>query len=695
LDCFYFKQPGLCSLDQEDEDGDDIGDACDRNYDYVIITTNQIRNTSTALDDFVGHKVSRGFSVIIVTEDDFNQMTGPYPNRRAEKIRQWLVENRQAMGIKYVLLIGNPDPDDPMYTHDIGDEKNDPMYDDDDYIPMKQMWHNLPGGLTHWGDATDWYYADLTGNWDADGDGFYGETPWLRQNDVPFSDLHGLNPAGFSVRWTKNLALKQETTYQFILKQWQGARLIVDGIVVLDHWPQTRRESERIADVTLQAGEHKIVVEYYQNSGHGHIRAWMNLEYITARGEYFKNPDLIGPPAYVAESDVIDKMWETTDFSESTTINEFGLTGRVDLNAEVSVGRIPVYDNDYKTLDRILRRTIDYENTAYHPSRRRILLTMKTMRNDHNDLLDKTYTLGEAITTQIAEPRGFSTYRIYDRDDYWDLIRPPESTPCNQRNVRETWNLRGTGLPGFGIITWATHGNYLEAFDVLSTYFRLSQWSDWGNTHGDYPPLLTDIAPFVFMASCHNGNIYLPDCYSDSRRCEPDFDRNQVDGRISLGYGMLRDLAIATVSASEVSSTWGGSVAFSPGIHDQYHAGLINETFAYLFTHEIVSKHNSVGNALKKIKYTHFGTAVDQYLTYHEQLIFNLYGDPSLKLLRPEICDFDGDEAVGPEDLKVFAPNLGRADCGEGFLCNGDADADGDVDALDLSLLILFYGTDH
>jgi hypothetical protein len=698
FDCLFSMLPGVCSQDQEDMDSDGMGDVCDSSYNYVIVTTNQIRNFSKALDGFVAHKNSRGFSVRIVTETDFNLVSGPYPNRRAEKIRQWLVNNYQAMGIEYVMLIGNPDPDDPMYDSDIGDEINDPTYMNDDYIPMKQVWHNLPGGLTHWGDATDWYYADLTGNWDADGDGFYGETPWLRQSEVIFSDLHGLSLAGFSVRWTIDMMVNTKADYNFILKQWQGARLKVDGAVVLDHWPQTRRESERQAVVTLQDGHHEVVVEYFQKTGHGHIRAFVDspetgLQALKGRGEYFNNPDLKDPPVHVASDDAIDKIWETTDFSESTTINAFGLVGGVDLNAEVSVGRIPVYDNDYATLDRILRRIIDYEITAYHPSRRRILLPMKTTRDDLNAELDMNYTLGEAISQQIAEPRGYSTFRIYDRDDYSGLIRPPESTPCNQENVREAWNIREIGQPGFGFVAWATHGLYFEATDVLSTYYRLSQWSDWGTTQWNYPILLTDVAPFLFMASCHNGNIYLPDCYSSEGipRCAPDFTRTQVDGRISLGYGMLRDVAVATVSATEVSSGLGGT-AFVPGFHDQYYGDLLNETFAYLYTNEIVSRFSPAGDALKNIKYTHFNSPVEQYNTYHEQLIFNLYGDPSLKFLRPEICDFNGDKAVGPEDIKVFTQNFGSAGCQVGDDCPGDADDDGDVDAMDLSLLSFLYG---
>ena len=127
-------------------------------YDYVIITTNNIKNNSTKLNDFVHHKEYYiGHSVKVVTEDDYSGLTGQPPNGTAEKIRQWLKENYLSMGIKYVLLIGNPDPIS-------GD------------IPMKMCWPNRGAGSDE-ESPTDYFYADLTGNWDKDGDGYFGEYP--------------------------------------------------------------------------------------------------------------------------------------------------------------------------------------------------------------------------------------------------------------------------------------------------------------------------------------------------------------------------------------------------------------------------------------------------------------------------------------------------------------------------------------
>lgn len=106
-----------------------------------------------------------------------------------------------------MLLIGNPDPDDPMYSNDVvGD------------IPMKQVWHRLAGERSgtavnngfFWGDATDWYYSDLSGDWDVNGDGFYGVRPWLRPQDVVKSAL----PAGIpATPFIAAIAMFASSTY--------------------------------------------------------------------------------------------------------------------------------------------------------------------------------------------------------------------------------------------------------------------------------------------------------------------------------------------------------------------------------------------------------------------------------------------------------------------------------------------------
>jgi hypothetical protein len=126
--------------------------------DYVIITTNDVAGGSSEMSNFIAHKKALGHSVLVVTETDFDPLTGQPPNRRAEKIRQWLVNNYTTRGIEYVLLIGDPTP----YESGGGD------------IPMKMCWPRRGAGSEEQA-PTDAFFADLTGNWDLDGDQYYGE----------------------------------------------------------------------------------------------------------------------------------------------------------------------------------------------------------------------------------------------------------------------------------------------------------------------------------------------------------------------------------------------------------------------------------------------------------------------------------------------------------------------------------------
>ena len=121
---------------------------------YVIITTSAIQGGSTELANFAAAKESNGFTVTVVTETAWGGGTG---DPAAENIRSWLVANHESMNIEYVLLVGNPNPTS-------GD------------VPMK-MCYPQDYDMSYQQCPTDYYFAELTGDWDLDNDGLYGEHP--------------------------------------------------------------------------------------------------------------------------------------------------------------------------------------------------------------------------------------------------------------------------------------------------------------------------------------------------------------------------------------------------------------------------------------------------------------------------------------------------------------------------------------
>ena len=119
---------------------------------YLIVTTSAVVTGSTKLQLFVDHKINRGFNVSVATEPQWGGGTG---DTAADRIRAYLAQHYLTDAIQYVLLIGNPNPSS-------GD------------VPMKMLWprRNMD---TYREAPSDYFYADLTGNWDRDGDGFFGE----------------------------------------------------------------------------------------------------------------------------------------------------------------------------------------------------------------------------------------------------------------------------------------------------------------------------------------------------------------------------------------------------------------------------------------------------------------------------------------------------------------------------------------
>ncbi len=550
--------------------------------DYVIITTNDIVAHSTRLADFVAHKTSLGHSVQVVTEADYGGLMGQPPNGTAEKIRQWLINNHVLIGIHYVLLIGDPDPDDPA---DPGDSVGD--------VPMKMCWP-WRTSYNYRESPTDYFYADLSGDWDADGDEFFGERV---STTNPITPDPAINPDTFSVRWTGRIEVDSDGLHRFVTSSDDGIRVIIDGITVIedwtDHFPTTT-----LGSIDLTAGQHNITIEFYDNTGDAVIHLFMMRPgdayygYIDFNklyhdvggvwtpggldGEYFNNMDFTAS-ALTRVDAYINFTWGTGDQGP----------GGVDFAPDVYVGRIPVYDADYATLDSILLKTINYETAAAPAWRHKFLFSAVYLWDPKSD-----YQLGEALKADFADPLGFTTYRIYEED--FGLVPPPECAAINPKdvdpaadcNMLQEWANGG----GYGIMSWSTHGWMNSASHLMVSA---------DNIH------LDDTTPaFTFQGSCLNGH---PETHDN------------------LGYSLLAQGAIATVSASRVST----NVCFNYGSTPDpkptsgYNANL---TYHYLMR---IMQDQSAGHALYITK-----ANVNPISNWLNKFDYNIYGDPSCSLLR-------------------------------------------------------------
>jgi len=558
-------------------------------YDYVIITTNDIVAHSARLEGFIRLKERLGYSVRVVTETDFDGLFGQAPNGRAEKIRQWLINNYVSLSIKqgsYVLLIGNPDPEDQTDPSDfVGD------------IPMKMCWPSFIEceGRDY---PTDFFYADLTGNWDLDGDLYFGELTKIDNAVKPSSLSDGDT---FSIRWTGEIDAEYTETYGFRTFTDDGVKLWIDGNLIINDWT-THPPKVNEASKSLSTGKHTIKLEYFENTGDAIVRLYWKSQNQTKNsweiipkdrlfyngnagglaGEYYDNIDFTD-----LKSTQVD---ETVSFAWLTGDN--GLGG-VDFHAEVYVGRIPVYDDDYAQLDEILQKMIDYETVVGAEDlswRRKILLpTYPSV----TQIPDPGWSLLEAIKTGVADPKSFTSYRIYNSSD--GTPPPPcEETPCNEQNVEDEWK------KGYGVVTWFTHGNAEVAGEVFSTARC---------------PNLDDARPsFIFQSSCDNAH---------------------PETKTNLAYSLLKHGAVSTVGATRGSlfvSPW--SLGSNTGIE---------EDIAYYYTKSIITDEDPAGKALFKTK----DLSVD-IGCWQDLFDYNLYGDPSCSLLETIVNNPPVAEANGP-----------------------------------------------
>ncbi|UCB58836.1 MAG: hypothetical protein JSV67_00640 [Thermoplasmatales archaeon] len=553
-------------------------------YDYVIITTKDIVENSQELDFFIRIKEIEGHSVLVVTEDDFGTKTGQYPNDRADKIRKWLVDNYVGYGIEYVLLIGDPDPDD---TKILGDYVGD--------IPMKMCWPRYFRVGT--GAPTDLYFSDLDSNWDLDGDGFYHE---MKAYNTPTSPDLSIDEDTFSVKWTGYVKCDYEEDYTFRILSDDGVQLAIDNNLVIDLWNKDHLSYDEWTG-SMSAGLHQIFLLFREDTKDAICNLYwrtevdesdphyIKTEIIPSTNLYYTNTDAGGLNAWYYHDDNLDDLALTRIDS---VVNFEWATGDIsatepDYNGEVIVGRIPVYNDNYNDLDKILRKIINYETDPGDISwRESILLPMVPM----NDVTTSA-SLGEAIKTYVADPAGFYSYRIYAQD-----YNPPtpDLYPCEINTVKNEW------INGYGMVTWHTHGGEEGASHVMDT-------ANLG--------ILVDSKPaFTMQASCHNAYPENPD---------------------NLAYSLLRHGAIATIAGTRMTTfQYGEYTTFSP-------VEYMNHQIAYYYSRYVINYNMPAGKAYNQVVKFHSEPNANA-------IEFNLYGDPDCYLLVTNANEFPTADANGP-----------------------------------------------
>ncbi|MGD9144508.1 MAG: PA14 domain-containing protein [Anaerolineae bacterium] len=134
----------------------------------------------------------------------------------------------------------------------------------------------------------------------------------------------GLPADNFGVRWTRQLHFPAGT-HRFTVEVDDGARLWVDGILIIDQWRDGI--GSYVGDIYVAEGTHAVRVEMYEHTGGAKARLWWARQegYPDWKGEYFANRELAGAPLLVRNDTNIDFNWGAGAPAAGLPADDFGV----------------------------------------------------------------------------------------------------------------------------------------------------------------------------------------------------------------------------------------------------------------------------------------------------------------------------------------------------------------------------------
>ncbi|MBI5564883.1 MAG: hypothetical protein HY870_08315 [Chloroflexi bacterium] len=146
---------------------------------------------------------------------------------------------------------------------------------------------------------------------------FVGGTPRLIRDDAAIAfewgasaPATGLPAQRWSARWTRTVDMTAGV-YRFTLRADDGVRLLIDDVEIINEF-HVANGQVYVRDVNLLAGAHKLVVEYYQDTGGSFV--WLTyqpppLDTTRWRSEFYANDRWAGFPTVIRSEDRLDFDW--------------------------------------------------------------------------------------------------------------------------------------------------------------------------------------------------------------------------------------------------------------------------------------------------------------------------------------------------------------------------------------------------
>lgn len=228
--------------------------------------------------------------------------------------------------------------------------------------------------------STNEYTAEYFANTTLSG------APVLVRQETEINNLWGLGSPDplvpneqFSARWTKTDTF-DAGTHAFTITADDGVRVFVDGQPIIDQWVD-QSSATHTSDVVLTAGQHTVVVEYYEN----YVDAVAQFSYEKTgdptpnewHAHFYAGKGFDGEEIAHSHSDELNFDWgpgapfvggPTDDFSAIFTKDETFLAGTYTFNVTADDG-VRVYIDDALVHDRwvnqsAVQRSFDVEITA-------------------------------------------------------------------------------------------------------------------------------------------------------------------------------------------------------------------------------------------------------------------------------------------------------------------------------------------
>ncbi|HEU6446656.1 MAG TPA: PA14 domain-containing protein [Gaiellaceae bacterium] len=162
------------------------------------------------------------------------------------------------------------------------------------------------------------------------GNGNLAGRPTVRRTDSAVDFDWGTGgPSGitatdnFSVRWTGNLIVPTTASYVFSTHADDGTRLTIDGIQLIDNWIEQPAASVNSRSITLSAGTHKLLLEYYDSTGPASVQLrWdgpsipmQTIPTSALRPGWFNQTSTVSPLGKVAFSHFADPASMRSDYN--------------------------------------------------------------------------------------------------------------------------------------------------------------------------------------------------------------------------------------------------------------------------------------------------------------------------------------------------------------------------------------------